>query len=110
MQDDDLRRALRRREAPEGFAERALERIRAERLRADVPGGRREPSRLRAWLAAGLAVAASAVVTVGVVREEAARRDAQARVAAQHLEVALQITSDALQHVQRQVTHIGEGQ
>lgn len=108
MQEDDLRRALRRREPSEGFAGRTLQRIRVEDARGDERGGRRSPSRIRAWVAVGLAVAASAVVTIGVVREENARHEAEARAAARNLEVALQITSETLQLVQMKVNHIGE--
>lgn len=107
IQEDDLRRALRRREPSEGFAARTLAHIRAEGERADERSTSRRRSRARAWIAAGLAVAASAVVTVGIVREESARREAAARVAAQNLEVALQITSETLRHVQMTVNHMG---
>ena len=107
IQEDDLRRALRRREPSEGFTARTLERIRAEGERADERSTARPPSRARAWIAAGLAVAASVVVAVGITREESARREAAARVAAQNLEVALRITSETLQRVQMTVNHVG---
>ena len=108
MQEDDLRLALRRREPSEGFAERTLERIRAEGAREGECAVSPQPSRMRRWIAAGLALAASVVVTAGVVREQAARRDVEARAAAQNLEMALQITGETLQHVQMKLSHIGE--
>lgn len=105
MQDADLRRALERREPGEGFADGVLARIRAGEVAAAPP---KSPVRARAWVAAALAFAASLVVVVGVTREESARRDAEARRAAERLETALQITSNTLQHVQMRVSHIGE--
>ena len=109
MHDADLRRALRRREPPDGFADRVLDRIRAEEARRNRRTPAPAPSRPRRWVAAALAVAATVLVSVGVAREEAARRDAEARVAARNLEVALQIASETLQHVQTTVNQIGEG-
>jgi len=112
MTDADLQRALGRREPSAGFAERVLERVRSEgarpadrRLHASSPV-RRE----RAWIAAGLALAASIFVATGILHVEYARREAGAQRAAADLEVALRITTEKLQQVQvkvTNVTHIG---
>jgi len=96
--DNELRKALRHREPPAGFAERTLTRIgrRDERTPPATSGGRR-----RAWT--GFAIAASIAVAVGGVQFRAYQKEAQAKKAAQELTLAMRITSDTLREVQSKV-------
>jgi len=99
--DDDLRKALRHREPPAGFAERTLTRVRRQD-EARIPQAKSSPAgRWLAW--AGFALAASITVAVGGVQFRAHQKEAQAKKAAQELTLAMRITSDALREVQNKI-------
>jgi hypothetical protein len=106
--DDDLRRALRRREPPVGFAARTLDRVRGgigplhnDRLTRDS----RSPS-VRAWMAG--AVAASLLIAGAATEFRLRQRDAIARRAAGDLTLALRITSEKLNDVQDKLRTTGQ--
>jgi hypothetical protein len=89
--DDTLRRALRPKPAPPGFAEQVLERIHAR------------PTRRRGarWLAAAAAIALLAAGGARYYAQQQAAAEA-ARVT-REIRVALQITSETLARVQRRI-------
>lgn len=106
--DDELRTALKRREPPEGFAERVL-------TRAQSPTARRLPSwrerwawlnpRSRpVWVTAGV-VAAMLLVTSGVQYQ----RQRQGELAKQQVMLALEIAGSKLNYVQKKTLEIGSG-
>jgi hypothetical protein len=99
IDDQDLRRALGRREPPAGFAERTLARLRARGANAPRP----QPKPSWRWLAAGLA--ASLVLAAGISEVVVQRRDVQARKSAEDLTIALRITSEKLNEVQARLGH-----
>ena len=102
MVEHDLRRALRRREPPVGFAPRTLVRIRDNRAsHPDPAAGARRPSVTVWWIAAG--VAASVLLAVGAAEFKSYQREADAQRAAQDLTLALRITSEKLHDVEVQV-------
>jgi hypothetical protein len=86
--EQDLRRALARRRAPEGFAERVLERV------------RRRPAR-RAWTWP-VAVAASLLVVVGGLQYQQMRAERAGR----DLELALRIAADKINHAERRAIEV----
>jgi uncharacterized protein HemX len=103
--DDDLRKALRPKAPPEGFAERVL--VRVVLSPAAGPAARRPQGRTR--LVRALAVAAALVVTAAgtsyyryqVVQLEGER-------AAREVRIALQIASEKLALVERRVNRDGD--
>ena len=98
IDDQDLRRALGRREPPAGFAERTMARLHARGAKA-APA----PRQSWRWMAAGLA--ASLVLAAGIGEVVSHRRDAQARKSAEELTIALRITSEKLTEVQARLGH-----
>jgi hypothetical protein len=90
MTDNDLRGALKRRQPPDGFAERAMGR---------AARGRR--TRSSAWVA--FALAASMVLAAGGAQIVLHQREVAAERAAEKLTLALRITSDTLRDVQEKV-------
>ena len=92
--DQELRKALERREPPEGFAGRVMARL---------PAQRRRP-----WRAAA-AVAAIAFVSGGAYEYDRARRVRhEAAIVKEQLAYALGVTSEKLQEVQQKVMKKGE--
>ena len=98
--DDDLRDALARQDAPDGFAERVLA---ATHPRPVVA---RRPVR---WAWAGIALAASLTLGVGMVE---IRREAQQRErgleAKQELMQAMRVTGSKLRLAKEKVRHFNE--
>src|SRR5438105_1640890 len=104
----DLHRALRRRQPPEGFADRVMDRVRAGAPATapfDAPRVVVHRPRVQAWMTAALAVAASVAFALAV-NVESQRRDAEGRRAAQDLEVALRIAGEKLHDVQMKITNV----
>ena len=100
VSDADLRAALKRREPPDGFAERTLARIN------QAPPSR-PPARapFRQWTGwAALAAAASIALAVGGAEYRAHQKEAEGRKAVQELTLAMRITSDTLREVQNKLT------
>ena len=89
----DLREALRRREAPPGFAERVLAKTRQPESRGHS----------WVWLAAA-ALVLLMIGGIGVVREQ--RRQAEGERAKEELMVALRITGSKLRDVQERLVTI----
>jgi hypothetical protein len=98
FEDSELRRALRRVDAPEGFADR----LRA-RIEQSQPGSPR-PTRL-AW-AGALALAATLIIAAGGAwyRAEEQRRT-QGEEAKRQVLVSLNIASNKLRAIQMKVNH-----
>jgi len=92
----DLREALRRREAPPGFAERVLAKTRQ-------PGARGHWGHSWVWLAAA-ALVLLMIGSIGVVREQ--RRQAEGERAKEQLMVGLRITGAKLRDVQDRLATI----
>ena len=90
----DLREALRREEAPPGFAERVLARAR----QSEAPQGHSW-----VWLAAA-ALVLLMIGGVGIVREQ--RRQAEGERAKEQLMVAFRITGSKLRDVQERLATI----
>ena len=99
IDDQDLRRALGRREPPAGFAERTLARIASHRANPLSP----QSKRAWRWMAAGMA--ASLIVAVGVNEVTTHRRDIAAKKNADELTLALRITSEKLREVRVRLEH-----
>jgi negative regulator of sigma E activity len=106
--DDQLKAALKRREPPNGFAERVL-------ARAQSPAARRLPSwrerwawpilrPQQAWVAAGVA-AAILLVTSGVRYQH----QRQGELAKQQVMLALEIAGSKLNYVQKKTLEMGSG-
>ena len=110
FEDSELRRALRRVEAPDGFADRVRTRVEQSELvapkrraaRALSDGGK--PTRL-AW-AGALALAATFIIAAGGAwyRAEEQRR-AQGEEAKRQVLVSLNIASNKLRAIQAKVNH-----
>ena len=99
----ELAHALRRVDAPEGFAGRVLAAAETTPRRAKVLA---MPARVRMWT--GGAIAAALLAGVFVQREvRAHERREQAALAQQQFETALRITGDTLDDVRRQLQHAG---
>jgi hypothetical protein len=99
----DLTQALRRVDAPDGFAGHVLAAAETTRHRAKVLA---MPARVRVW--ASGAIAAALLVGVFVQREvRAHERREQAALAQQQFETALRITGDTLDDVRRQLQQAG---
>jgi len=105
--DQELRDALRRKEAPANLADRVLQRIHetSERPPASSPSrfGQRFGGQggMRGWLAAAavLAIAAS-----GAGRYYTQQREAEAARVQQEVRIALQITNDTLARLQTKLS------
>jgi hypothetical protein len=105
--ENDLREALKRQQPPEGFAERTLAGVRARANAEDGPPASiavrhpgRRPMRASAWAAAVAATLAIAAGTAHVVNQQ---READARLAAEQLTLALRVTTDTLHDVETKV-------
>jgi hypothetical protein len=97
--DQELRDALRRKEAPANFADRVLERI------SEMPAPTRRPapssSGMRRWLAAAAVLAIAAGGADQYYKQQQAAETARVR---EELRTALQITHDALAQVQSKLS------
>lgn len=96
--DDELRNALRRQDAPPGFAERVLARAAAEPAKRGWFDWLAWPH-LR-WVTA---VAAMVMVVAGVTWERERRMRAEGELAKQRLMLALRITASKLQFVKEKL-------
>ncbi len=99
-----LAQALRRVDAPEGFAERVMGRAQA------VPRSRVVVMRpkLRMWV--GGAIAAALLAGAFSAEQIRVRRQhEQAEMARQQFEAGIRITDDALDHAREQLEHAGVG-
>lgn len=106
--DDDLKRALRRHEAPEGFTERVLVRVANQQAA-------RSTSRHESWLNiftrpalrwATAAVACAALIAGGIHYRNLQRERAQGEAAKQQLMLALRIAGTKLQLAKAKVNDI----
>lgn len=92
--EDDLRRALRRVDAPRGFTERVMRRA--------------EPRTAPRWAAIAAALAIASIVPLGV-HEYQQEREARARVAGQQLAIALKIAGQKLHTAHRMIRRKVDG-
>ena len=105
--DDELKAALKRREPPEGFAERLLARTQSP---ADLPSWRERwgwwliHGRRPVWVTAGV-VAAMLLVASGVEYQ----RRRQGELAKQQVMLALEIAGSKLNYVQKKALELGSG-
>jgi hypothetical protein len=99
-----LTHALRRVDAPKGFAERTLARAQS----GSVPRGKLlvMPTRLRAWTSGAIAAALAAGVFVGEQIHVRHQR-AKAAVAQQQFEAAMRITGETLEQTRLQLQRAG---
>lgn len=100
--EQELAQAMRHVDAPQGFADRVMER--AEQPRAKVLT---MPRRVQAW--AGGAIAAALLLGAFGVREQHERRERaeEAAYAQQQYELAIQITGETLANVRAQMRQAG---
>lgn len=110
--DDELKGALRRQEAPEGFADRVMARVAAQ-------NSNQQPARRDSWLSfftqpmftqkilrwAALAAFATAMI-VGVRLYEVQRERAQGEAAKQRLMLALRVAGSKLQLAKAKVNEM----
>jgi hypothetical protein len=107
--DDELKAALKRREPPEGFAERVLARTQSPAA-TRLPSWRERwgwwliPGRRPSWVTAGV-IAALLLVASGVEYQH--RR--QGELAKQQVMLALEIAGSKLNYVQKKALEIGSG-
>ncbi|HUK33527.1 MAG TPA: hypothetical protein VLV86_06440 [Vicinamibacterales bacterium] len=103
--DDELRRTLRRVEAPDGFAARVRERIARDAARTvDV-----QPSRFLAPLRLAIAATLVAAIAGGVwYRAETQRRVEQGEEARRQVLLSLSIAGSKLHAVEMKVNHAQE--
>ena len=99
--EDELRRSLRPVEAPEGFADRVMARVRAEGGRV-IPIEGRKPSPKR-WVAA--AVAAGMLLSAGGWRYREYQKGIRAK---EQLLTALAITSSKLDIISQKVDELSQ--
>lgn len=96
--ENDLKNALRRVPAPEGFANRVLERVR---------NAERQPSRSHWWRAIAATFLLAAILGGWGAHEMVERRQERAgQQAREQVLLALRITGEKVAHVQRGVRHI----
>ena len=106
--DEDLKSALRRREAPDGFTERVLARVANEH--AGQSGSRREswlgtfPQPILRWATVGLTTAA--LIVGGIHYRNMQRERARGEAAKQQLMLALRIAGNKLQLAKAKVNDI----
>jgi hypothetical protein len=100
----ELTRALRRVDAPEGFAERTMARIKTSR----APRGKvlMMPPRLRVWGSGAIAAALVAGVFSAELMHVRHERE-QAELAQRQFEAAMRITDQALEHTREQLERAG---
>jgi len=100
--DDRLRAAMRREEAPAGFAGRVL-----ARTQPVPPRPRRAAMYRWTWAAAAFAACLTLAIGLGEYRREAAQR-ARGLEAKQELMQAMRITGSKLRVAQEKVRHLNE--
>lgn len=100
--DSRLRAALRREEAPAGFAERVL-----SRAQAASPRPRQVPIYRWRWAAAALAACLTLAIGVGEYRRQA-EQQVRGLEAKQELMQAMRITGSKLRVAQEKVRHLNE--
>ena len=106
--DDELKGALRRREPPDGFAERVLTRVVVESAAQSVP--HREPwlkfftQPLVRWASA--AALAGALIAGGIHYRNVQRERTEGEAAKQQLMLALRIASSKLQLAKAKVNEV----
>ena len=99
--EQDLQRALRRKNAPPDFADRVVARISADAGARPVAHVSHRPHAARRWLAAA---AAAALVATGAARYYTYQQTvAEAERVNQEIRLALQITSETLALVQSRI-------
>lgn len=98
-----LTEALRRVDAPEGFADRVMARARRAPARAKILT---MPLRARAWLGGAIAAALLAGVFVGDQVHERRERE-RADTAQRQFEAGMRITDAALEHTRDQLRRAG---
>jgi hypothetical protein len=99
-----LYQAMRRVDAPEGFADRVMERAKAAApAKAKVLG---MPSRPRLWVGSAIAAALLMGVFVGDQQLERRQRE-KAEVAQKQFEAGIEITDRALEHTRDQLERAG---
>ena len=97
--ENDLKDALRRVPAPEGFANRVLERVRNEE--------RRRPARWHWWRAVAATFLLAAILGGWGAHEMIERRqEREGQRAREQVLLALRITGEKVAHAQRGVRHI----
>ena len=99
--DDELREALRRKQAPADLADRVLARINEQPEPVRKAGPTSSSQGVRRWLAAA---AVLAVAAGGAERYYTQQRAAEAARVQQEFRIALQITSDTLAVVQSKLS------
>lgn len=105
--DDELRTLLRRKEPPEGFAERVLARMEVAASRPDaIRLPRRTPFR-RSWIAWAAGVAACLILAISFVRYRRYQHQrAEAELASQQATIALRIASTQLNRALQQAQQV----
>jgi hypothetical protein len=102
IDDEDLMRALKREDPPEGFVERTLARAAAEAsVTSRRPAWRSGPF---LWMAAA-SMAACLAMVAGVAQFRSSHHEETGRRAAEELTLALRITSERLHEVQIKLTN-----
>jgi hypothetical protein len=102
--DDQLREALGRRQAPDGFAERVMERVGREST-AKVVEWPSQPRARKLWRSiAAIAACFAVLVTGGLVERQRAERDRERAEAAQVF-AALQLTAGKLHAVRARIVN-----
>jgi hypothetical protein len=106
--DNELRHALRRVPAPEGFAERIVARVKSAPPRTSArPGVQTISSALRGWKAIAATFLLAAILGSWSAYEMVERRrEAAGQRAREQVLLALRITGEKLAHAQRGVRHI----
>jgi hypothetical protein len=103
--EDELRRALRPVEPPDGFEERVRARIAERQPAGPVRDARSRLPGMRGWLAAAASLVA---LSAGTWYYERRQADDEGVRAARDVQVALQIASEKLSIVERRVNRSAE--
>jgi hypothetical protein len=105
--DNELRDALRRKQAPADLADRVLARINEQQAPARQAGPTSSGQGVRRWLAAA---AVLAVAAGGAERYYTQQQAAEAARVQEELRIALQITSETLAVVQNKLSQPAENE
>ena len=105
--DEELRKALKRVEPPDGFADRVLARVAEERARPGLL------DRIRAWFATpqlrwAAAAAMCLVMVAGIAYQREMERRAEGRHAKEQVMLALKITAKQLQVAEKGIRRLNE--
>lgn len=93
----EMRRSVRRVDAPEGFAGRVMERVAAEQ---------KASSRRKIWLMPVAAMLLLGVAGGELAVERQREKRQEARLAQQQFEVAMRVTGRSLERMQRTLEHL----